>query len=68
MPTLVIRNINLNKYEFKSFNRTKIFSIYKGEVDNSNMKSIVHPFIKNGDVRRVNIPRWRNEKLTDEFK
>ena len=46
--TLVIRNINHNKYDIKCL---------KEEVDNFDMKYIVNNFLKNGDVKLDNIPR-----------
>ena len=56
-PTLVIRSINLNKYDIKSFNNIMILSIYKEEVDNLDMKYIINNFVKNGDVKLENVPR-----------
>ena len=50
-PTLVIRSTNLNTYDFKRLNSLMILSIYKEEVDNLDMKSIVKNFIKNSDVK-----------------
>ena len=35
-----------------------ILSIYKEEVDNLDIKSIVINFINNGDVKLENVPRW----------
>ena len=67
-PILVIRSINLNKYFSKCLNSLMILSICKEEVDNLYMKSIVNNFIKNGDVKLGNVPRWGNQRLTDEFK
>ena len=49
--TVVIRSINLNKNYIKRLNILMILSIYKEEVDNLYMKSIVDHLIKNGDVR-----------------
>ena len=57
-PTLVIRSINFNKYYIKCLNNLMILSIYKEEVDNLDMKYIVNNFIKNGDVKLENVPRW----------
>ena len=61
-PTLVIRSINLNKYYIKFLNNLMILSIYKEEVDNLDMKSIVNNIIKNGDDNLDNIPRWWESK------
>ena len=61
-PTLVIRNINLNKYDIKCLNNLMILSIYKEEVDNLDIKSIVNNIIKNGDDKLDNIPRWWESK------
>ena len=41
-----------------------ILSIYKKEVDDLDMKYIVNNFIKNGDVKLENVPRWENQRLT----
>ena len=57
-PTLVIRSINLNTYDFKRLNSLIILSIYNEEVDNLDMKSIVNNLIKNGDVKLENVPMW----------
>ena len=65
MLTLVIRNINLNKYDIKCLNNLMILSIYKEEVDDLDMKYIVNNFIKNGDVKLL---RWENQRLTYGFK
>ena len=48
----------MNKYDIKCVNNLIIFSIYKEEVDNLDMKYILNNFIKNGDVRLDNVPRW----------
>ena len=56
--TLVIRSINVNTYDIKCVNNLMIISIYKEEVDNLEMKYIVNNFIKNGDVKLDNVPRW----------
>ena len=66
--TLVIRSINVNKYNIKCVNNLMILSIYKEEVDNLDMKYIVNNFIKNGDVKLENVPRWGNQRLTYGFK
>ena len=58
MPTQVIRSINFNTYDFKRLNNFIIVSIFREEVDNLDMKSIVNNFIKNGDVKLENVPRW----------
>ena len=55
---LVIHSKNLNKYDIKSLNNLIILSIYKEEVDNLDIKYIVNNFIKNGDVKLRNVPRW----------
>ena len=39
-PTLVVRSININKYDIKCLNNLMILSIYKAEVDNLDMKYI----------------------------
>ena len=57
-PTLVIRSIYLNKYDIKCLNNLIILSIYKDEVDNFDIKYIVNNFVKNGDVKLENVPRW----------
>ena len=44
-----------------------ILSICKEEIDNLDIKSIVNNFIKNGDVKLENVPRWGNERLTDGY-
>ena len=62
--TLVIRSINLNKYDIKCLNNLMILSIYREEVDDLDMKYIVNNFIKNGDVNLENVPRWENHRLT----
>ena len=67
-PTLVIRSINLNTYDFKRLNSLMILSNYKEEVNHLDMTSIVNNFIKNGDVMLENVPRWGNQRLTDGFK
>ena len=66
--TLVIRCINLIKYDIKCLNNLIILSIYKEEVDNLDMKYIVNNFIKNGDVKLDNVPRWGNQILAYRFK
>ena len=35
-----------------------ILSIYEEEIDNVDIKSIVNNFIKNGDVKIEDVPRW----------
>ena len=64
MLTLVIRSINVNKYDIKCVNNLMILSIYKEEVDNFDMKYIFKKIIKNGDVKLENVPRWGNQRLT----
>ena len=49
-------------------NNLMILSIYKEEVDNLDMKYIVNNFIKNGDVKLDNVPRWGNQRLINGFK
>ena len=66
--SLIIHSINLNKYDIKCLNNLMILSIYKEEVDNLDMKYIVNNFIKNGDVKLENVPRWVNQRLTHGFK
>ena len=39
-----------------------IVSIYKEEVDNLDMQYKVNNFIKNGDVKLENVPRWGESK------
>ena len=68
MLTLVIRSINVNKYDIKCVNNLMILSIYKEEVDNFDMKYIVNNLIKNGDVKLENVPRWGNQRLPYGFK
>ena len=68
MLTLVIRSINVNKYDIKCVNNLMILSIYKEEVDNFDMKYIVNNLIKNGDVKLENVLRWGNQRLTYGFK
>ena len=41
-PTLLIRSLNLNKYDIKCFNNLMILSIYKEKVDNLDMKYMVN--------------------------
>ena len=65
-PNLVIRNINLNKYDIKCLNILIILSIYKKEVDNLDIKYIVNNLIKNGDVKQENVPRC-GESKTDKW-
>ena len=48
----------MNKYDIKCVNNLMILSIYKEEEDNLDMKYIVNNFIKNGDVKLKNVPRW----------
>ena len=60
---LVIHSMNINKYYIKCLN-SLILSIYKVEVDNLYIKSVVNNFIKNGDVKLEYVPRWGNEKQT----
>ena len=67
MLTLVIRSINLNKYDVICLNNVFILSIYKEDGDNLNMKYIVNNFIKNGDIKLENVPRWGNQILTYGF-
>ena len=67
-PTLVIRSINLNKYDIKCLNNLIILSIYKEEVYNFDMKYIVNNFIMNGDVKLWNVPKWGHQRLTYGFK
>ena len=62
MLTLVIRSINVNKYDIKCVNNLMILSIYKEQVDNFDMKYIVNNLIKNGDVKLENVPRWGESK------
>ena len=68
MLTLVIRSINVNKYDIKCVNNLMILSIYKEEVDNFDMKYIVNNLIKNGDAKLENVPRWGNQRLAYGFK
>ena len=56
---MVIRSINLNKYDIKCLNNLMILSIYNEDVDNLDMKYIVNNFIKNGDVKLENVPRFK---------
>ena len=65
--TLVIRSINLNKYDIKCLNNLMILSIYKEEVDKLDMKYIVNNLIKNGDVTQENVPRCGDQRLTYGF-
>ena len=39
-----------------------ILSIYKEELDHLDMKYIVNNFIKNGDVKLENVPKWGQSK------
>ena len=58
MPILVMCSINLIKYDIKHLKSLTILSMYKEEVENLDIKSIVNNFIKNGDVKLENVPRW----------
>ena len=60
--TLVICSINLNKYDIKCLSNLMILSIYKEEVYNIDMKSIVNNYTKNGDGKLENFPRWGESK------
>ena len=60
--TLVIRSINLNKYDIKCLKNIMILSIYKEKVYNLDMKYIVKNFIKNGDVKLENVSMWGESK------
>ena len=68
MLNLVIRSINVNKYDIKCVNNLLILSIYKEEVDNIDIKYIINNVIKNGDVKLENVPRWGAQRLTFGFK
>ena len=57
-PTLVIRSINLNTYDFKRLNSLMILSLYMEEVDNLDIKYIVNNLINNGDIKLENVQRW----------
>ena len=68
MLTLVVRSINLNKYDIECLNNLIILIIYMEEADNLDIKYIVNNFIKNCDIKLDNVPMWGNPRLTYGFK
>ena len=40
------------------------FLIHKEEIYNLDMNYIANNFIRNGDVKQENVPRWGNQRLT----
>ena len=62
MHTLVIRSINLNKYDIKCLNNLMILSIYKEEVEHLFFK-IANALYRFWKLTVLNIPR----KITDFF-